>query len=139
MGGGVDTTEGVGLRKADSEKPTDRARRKGRFLQQRGDERQRDLESGTVSAGKERPYCALPPQDRESQKSSSPRGGEDSDPLPPVLPVLRAPASRSWRLAGSPARTGQAGGRGLEGGGPHSLRFLLPSSPRGGHPGYLSG
>lgn len=30
-------------------------------------------------------------------------------------------------------------GRGLEGGGPRSLRFLLPSPPRGGHPGYLSG
>lgn len=30
-------------------------------------------------------------------------------------------------------------GRGLEGGGPRSLRFLLPSPPRGGHRGYLSG
>ena len=46
MEGGVDTTEGVGLREADSEKPTDGARRRmERFLKRGGDERQRDPES----------------------------------------------------------------------------------------------
>ena len=57
----------------------------------------------------------------------------------------RAPGASGLRLlqpeAGRETRTGRQrrGLLRLEGGGPRSLRFPLPSPLRGGHPGYLSG
>lgn len=90
-----------------------------------------------LRAPEKRPQISSLSRGGESPKSSSPRGGPDRDPQPPRSRRLWPPPPEA---GGRESRTGLAGGgRGLEGGGPHSLRFLHPSSPGGGHPGYLSG
>lgn len=131
MGGGGETTEGVGWRKADSERPGQRARRReeigrGRKAgrrEDRGTERPRDPERDCERQEREPAISSLP-RGGESQKSSSPRGGQDRDPQPP----------RSRRLWPPPPEAG-----GPEPGAPHwPGRHRPPSGRRRAALGSLS-
>lgn len=114
MEGGVETTEGVGWKKADSQRPGERARRreeigrgkKARRREDRENERPRDSERDCEHQERDR-KSALSPE------AGSPRKAQLHEAAEITTRSHRAPGASGRRLqkpeAGSPALAWQAG------------------------------
>lgn len=111
----------------------DRAAQRDREKEERGDARDRD----TASTRKKRELSLLSQRRAENLRKAHPREAAGRRSAARAFTPPGTPAFCKRRPSGSPARASR-GGDSLRGGGPGSLRFLLPSPPRGGYREYLS-